>query len=117
MNENWKETAKSAWAACDSRSLTRDEKIALVAEAIVLQYTERDGYRCGDFEWLAQRSPLTVRQFSAICRHHLSKVSALLDGLQLRYNKSDYTPSGRGAFGRLGGGRRGYSSKASLSIG
>ena len=117
MSDTWQDTAKQAWAACDDRKLTRDEKIALVAEAITVQYLEKDGYRSSDIEWLASRSPLNTRQFAAVCRNHLNKVSAHLGGLELSYSKGGYSASGRGDFGRLGGGHHGAVIKPCLTIG
>lgn len=100
-----------------SKTFTISEKINLVAAAIREMYLEREGYRSGQIEWLRQGSPLSTRQFATVCRSHLGEISALLGGTRLSYCKGEYTPSGRGAFGRLGGGNRGYYSKPCLLIG
>jgi len=114
---SWKQLAEQAWDACEDRELTVDEKVALVAEAITIQYLEKKGYRSLDFAYLSSCSCLSVREMSAICRHHLDKVAAHLGGIALSYRKGEYEGSGRGAFGRLSGGRRAHYSKPGLVIG
>jgi len=103
---DWRATAAQAWKACDDRPLRRDEKIALVCEALTnnLERERTGGYSSTSIDHLAARSPLNARKFGAVCRHHLAEVNRLL-GTDYRYCKAAYHPSGNGAFGRLGGSR------------
>jgi len=112
---NWKQLAEQAWNDCDDRKLTKAEKIALVCEALVLR-NERNaagGHIGLSIDDLSSRCCLTSRQFGAVCRSSLDKVNEIL-GTSYRYSGSDYNASGRGAFGRLGGGRGGQYVKPSL---
>ena len=47
------------------------------------------------------------------CERHADELAAML-GRSLRVQRSGYTPTGRGAFGRLGGGGTGGRSKLGL---
>ena len=111
----WQQLAQDAWAAVDTRPLTRDEKLGLICEAVAReeQRYAAAGSRGGTgfYSWPLDtlRTPLSTRETVSLCSRHAETINALLsdDGVQrmYRYVPSEYRASGARPFGRGSGGR------------
>ena len=96
---NWKAIAEVAWKECDDRKLSKVEKVAVTIKALS---EEKHPFRVSRL-----CVPLSQREVCAVFRNHMGLINEVL-GTTYRYVGASYSNSGRGAFGRLGGGQRGH---------
>jgi len=102
---NWEAVSAVAWKECDDRKLTKVEKIAVTIKAL---RDDPDAFRVREL-----LVPMSQREVCAVLRTHMVLINSVL-GTTYRYVGASYAPSGRGAFGRLGGGHRGHYSEPCL---
>lgn len=56
------------------------------------------------------------KRFYGVVRRNTVAIAEALGARSAQYQKGEYTPSGSGAFGRLGGGKRGHTSDPMLRV-
>ncbi len=106
----------------DEVKLTKQEKLEAIASRI-LDYeasVQRGGYGTSGYariDFMASRMPMTVQQIAALLRSpsNVEEIERLAGVRDLEYHRGVYYASGRGAFGRLGGGRRGIHNEPTLT--
>ena len=72
------------------------------------------GYQ-GQLRRVADLLACSLRETQCFAKKHAKEIGEAM-GKLVEYTGADYDASGRGAFGRLGGGRRAHYSRAHLSI-
>lgn len=69
----------------------------------------------GQLKRVAELLEKSLREVQAFAKKHAVEIGKAL-GKKVEYRASDYDASGRGAFGRLGGGRKAHYSPAHLYV-
>jgi hypothetical protein len=112
---DWVEVANTAHMALDRRKLSGDEKLALTIRELHTAMQKHPNQRMRMFRVheLTARSPLSQAEMSSVFSRRMDEINALL-GTGFEYERAHYSPSGAGAFGRQGGGRRGKYHRASV---